>query len=198
MLKIDSKWGEDAQSLLHKSIEEDDPHLRKRLMALHLVASGDSAKTAAQKVGSHRITVAQWVHRFNAHGLEGLESQWKGNPGRILTDKELEELKETVRHRPLEVGINQDLWTGKAVAEYVMKKFRKKIHPYTARLYLHHLGFRYQRPEKGWRREEESAAGSGRRLERGERFGHREGEKRREDRKPRRSRGTGRKAWVLP
>lgn len=41
MLKIDPKWGEDAHTLLQKSLEASNPHLRRRLMALHFIASGD-------------------------------------------------------------------------------------------------------------------------------------------------------------
>lgn len=150
MLKLDPKWGEDSQSLLQKSLAASDRHFRRRLMALHFVASGNSASRAAAKIGTSRVSVAQWVHRFNQYGIEGLRSQWKGNPGRILTDQELEKLKAAVRQHPRNIGLNQGRWSKDTVVAYVEKIFGKKIHPDTARKYLHLLGFRYRKPDKNF------------------------------------------------
>jgi len=108
--------GETPESLLQKSLETSDRHLRVRLMALYFVAMGNPAIVAASKVGKHRISVAEWVHKFNTQGVESLVSQWKGNPGRILNDQELKKLKEVVCHHPREVGINKCRWT----ADYIM------------------------------------------------------------------------------
>jgi transposase len=148
MLRIDPKWQEDASSLLQRSLQSDDPHLRVRFMALHFVASGDPASLAALKVGKHRVTVSEWVRKFNESGPQGLESNWKGNEGRILTEEEFAELKEAVRHHPRQVGIKKGRWTAKTVAAYVKKVFGKKIHHDTARKYLHLLGFRHRKPDK--------------------------------------------------
>jgi len=41
MIKIDTKWGETTQSFFEKSLDESNPHLRKRYMAFYLVASGE-------------------------------------------------------------------------------------------------------------------------------------------------------------
>jgi len=152
MLKLDPKWDETPESLFQKALNTSDRHLRFRLMALYFVASGYSVIIAASKIGKHRVTVAQWVHKFNAQGIEGVVSKWKGNPGRILDDHELEKLKEIISRHPREVGIKKGRWTAKAVAAYVKKYFGKKIHPDTARNYLHFLGFCRKRPGKKFRK----------------------------------------------
>lgn len=148
MLRIDPKWGEDAHTLLQKSLKAEDFHMRRRLLALHFVASGVPAKSAASRVGVDRFAVSTWVHRFNSHGLEGLKSRWSGRPGKILTDQELSELKEAVCHHPREIGLKRGRWSKAAVAAYIKKTFGKKVHPDTARKYLHLLGFGYRKPDK--------------------------------------------------
>jgi len=148
MLKIADTWQETSQSLLQKSLATDDPHLRKKIMALHFIAAGEPGHKVAAKVGSHRATVATWVHKFNALGLEGLISKWHGCPGKILTDPELEALKEAVSHHPREIGLKSGRWTAKNVAAYIKKTFKKTVCPDTARKYLHILGFSYKTPRK--------------------------------------------------
>lgn len=148
MLRIDPKWGEDAHTLLQKSLKTEDYHMRRRLLALHFVASGDPGRVAASKVGVDRFAVSTWVNRFNEHGIEGLKSRWRGRPGKILTDRELAELKEAVRHHPREIGLKRGRWSKGAVAAYIRKTFGKRVHPDTARNYLHLLGFGYRKPDK--------------------------------------------------
>jgi transposase len=148
MLRIDPKWGETASSFLQRSLGEASPQLRKRYLALHFIASGETGLQAAEKVGMNRVTVSEWVQRFNEDGLEGLVPNWKGQPGRMLSDEQLEALKEAVSHHPREIGIKKGRWTAKTVVAYVKKNFGKKIHADTARNYLHLLGFSYRKPGK--------------------------------------------------
>lgn len=148
MIKIDTKWSETNQSFLEMGLDESNPHLRKRYIALYFIASGEPCIKAAEKVDMNRVTVSNWVHQFNENGLEALIPQWKGNPGRILTDEELEALKEAVKHHPREIGIKKGRWTAKTVSAYAKKMFGVKIHQDTARNYLLLLGFSYKRPGK--------------------------------------------------
>jgi transposase len=99
-----------------------------RLMALHLIASGETAEVAASKLGVHRGTVSVWVHRFNESGLERLASGWKGSPGRILSPEQLAELKEVVAHHPREVGIKHGRWPLASIGAYIKKVSGKKVH----------------------------------------------------------------------
>lgn len=113
---------------------------------------GEPVIITASKVGKHRISVDEWVHKFNAQGVEGLVSQWKGNPGRIFNDQELKTLKKVVCRHPREVGINKGRWTAKTIAAYVKKHFGKKIHPDITRNYLLFLGFSRKSPRKKLRK----------------------------------------------
>ncbi len=55
------------------------PHLRRKAWALLLVARGKAAYQAAQDrhVHANRVTVSNWIEKFQAHGWDGLR-QAKG------------------------------------------------------------------------------------------------------------------------
>ena len=148
MLKIDPFWGETAETFLNRAFNEDDRHFRMRLFALYFIASGESGVAFARKTGKSRITISQWVHNFNRFGIDGIRSNWKGNPGRILNDEQLQKLKEAVLRHPRESGIKKGRWTGKTVVAWVRKHYRETISVETARKYLHLLGFRHKKPRK--------------------------------------------------
>ncbi len=148
MLQIDPKWGETSQSLLRKALQAQDKHLRERLLALALVASGEPRKSVAGKIGRHRNILAEWIKRFNADGVQGLVSGWKGNPGRILTDQELAQLDQMVSRHPREAGLRTGRWTAKLAAAFIAKHFGKRVSEETARQYLHLLGYRHKIPLK--------------------------------------------------
>jgi transposase len=46
----------------------------RRLLAIALVLDGHSRAEAAKKYGIDRQTLSDWVHRYNATGIDGLKS----------------------------------------------------------------------------------------------------------------------------
>ena len=148
MLKLNPKWRETAASLLQKSISEPNERVRERLLALHFVASGESADRVARKIGRSRYALYEWIHNFNAKGIAGIIPNWKGNPGKLLSDEQLDALKEAVKQHPRDLGIKKGRWTAVTVAAYVRKSFGVKISHDTARDYLRLLGFSYKKPSK--------------------------------------------------
>ena len=58
----------------------------RRILALALVLEGRPRSEAAALNGMDRQTLSDWVHRYNAEGMEGLKS--RKSPGRepFLTD----------------------------------------------------------------------------------------------------------------
>ena len=49
-----------------------DTYQARRLLALALVVDGASRTAAARAAGMERQTLRDWVHRYNAEGVEGL------------------------------------------------------------------------------------------------------------------------------
>ena len=148
MLKLNPKWRGTAETLLLKSINEPNARVRERLLALHFVASGESADRVARKIGRSRYALYEWIHNFNAKGIGGIIPNWKGNPGKLLSDEQLDALKEAVKQHPRDLGIKKGRWTAVTVAAYVQKSFGVKISHDTARDYLRLLGFSYKKPAK--------------------------------------------------
>jgi transposase len=78
----------------------DDGPVVRRLLAIALVLVGHPRTAAALLNGMTRQTLRDWVHRYNAEGVEGLRSGT--GPGRppFLTEARMEELKEIVLKGP--------------------------------------------------------------------------------------------------
>jgi transposase len=57
----------------------------RRMLAIALVLEGVDRKTAAETCGMDRQTLRDWVHRYNAEGLAGLENRRSSGPPRLLT-----------------------------------------------------------------------------------------------------------------
>lgn len=126
MLKLNQKWQEMAESLLQKSLNQPNSRLRERLFALHFVASGEPADGVARKIGRSRYALYDWIHYFNAKGIACIVPKWKGNPGKLLNDKQLDALKEAVKQHPREPGIKKGRWTAMTFAAYVQSSFGKE------------------------------------------------------------------------
>ena len=78
----------------------DDGAVVRRLLAIALVLEGRCRTEAASLSGMTRQTLRDWVHRYNADGVDGLRS--RTGPGRppFLTDAQMEELREMVLKGP--------------------------------------------------------------------------------------------------
>ena len=69
-----------AASLRAAAVCADDPGVARRALAIAMVIDGYPRATAAELAGMDRQTLRDWVHRFNAEGLEGLSD--RPRPGR--------------------------------------------------------------------------------------------------------------------
>jgi len=78
----------------------DDGAIVRRLLATALVVEGRCRNTAAMLNGMTRQTLRDWVHRYNAEGVEGLRSRTGPGRPRFLSDARMEELREMVLKGP--------------------------------------------------------------------------------------------------
>ncbi|RJS71287.1 winged helix-turn-helix domain-containing protein [Methanophagales archaeon] len=84
--------------------------------------------------------------------MDGIEPNWKGNPGTIPSEEELEQLRNAVKKSPREGGFKNGRWTGRLVADFVYERFGKEISIRTAIRYLHRLGFKLKRARKKFKK----------------------------------------------
>ena len=68
-----------------------DDAAARRMLALALVLEGKSRAQAAEQCGMDRQTLRDWVHRYNAEGLDGLRDRaHSGRPPRLSPEQQAE------------------------------------------------------------------------------------------------------------
>jgi transposase len=72
----------------------------RRLLSLAGVLDGMNRMEAARIGGMDRQTLRDWVHRFNAHGPEGLLDSWSKGPEPRLSAEQRAEIAELVETGP--------------------------------------------------------------------------------------------------
>ena len=73
-----------AEELRGAARRSKDSYQARRLLALAMVLDGASRTAAAEAAGMDRQTLRDWVHRYNAEGVEGLRDRPRpGRPPRL-------------------------------------------------------------------------------------------------------------------
>ena len=84
-----------AAELRAASAKAKSARAARRSLAIALVLEGADRKTAAETCGMDRQTLRDWVHRYNAEGLAGLENRRSpgggggGGGGRVPTRRSI-------------------------------------------------------------------------------------------------------------
>jgi transposase len=68
-----------AADLRQAAARTPEAKMARRMLAIALVREGRSRTDAAQSCAMDRQTLRDWVHRYNADGLEGLSDQPRRN-----------------------------------------------------------------------------------------------------------------------
>jgi transposase len=89
-----------SDELRARALKISDAAVVRRLLAMALLLEGHSRAAAAGMNAMTRQTLRDWVHRYNEEGVSGLRS--RTGPGRtpVLTDAQMEELKEIMIKGP--------------------------------------------------------------------------------------------------
>jgi transposase len=89
-----------AGELRRRACRVDEPAQARRMLAIAQVMEGMDRTTAARSCGMDRQTLRDWVHRYNAEGIDGLKDRPRaGRPPR-LTPAQVAELVELVEAGP--------------------------------------------------------------------------------------------------
>ncbi len=89
-----------AEALRGAARRTKDGYQARRLLALALVLDGASRTAAARAAGMDRQTLRDWVHRYNAEGIEGLCDRPRSGRPPQLSEADLAELAELVETGP--------------------------------------------------------------------------------------------------
>jgi transposase len=117
----------------------------RRLLGLASILEGGSRTEAAEQNGMERQTLRDWVHRYNASGIDGsgidgLAS--RASPGRTpaLSEDQRAELKALVIAGPDPVRNKVVRWRCADLREEVTRRFNVAVHESTIGKWLRQLG----------------------------------------------------------
>jgi transposase len=118
----------------------------RRILALALVQEGRPRHEAAVLSGMDRQTLSDWVHRYNAEGIDGLKS--RKSPGRasFLTDAQKAELRALVIRGPDPAIHKVVRWRCADLRAEVARLWSVAVHENTIGAWLGELGLTRLQP----------------------------------------------------
>ena len=123
-----------------------DAKQARRLLALALVLDGHPRLLEAQAGGMDRQTLRDWVHRYNAHGVEGVrDTRNKGRPP-ALTGEQLQKLEALVLAGPGLAGDGVVRWRCVDLRAQIKVQFEVELHERTVGKLLRKLGMTRLQP----------------------------------------------------
>jgi transposase len=113
----------------------------RRLLSLAAVLDGMNRTEAARIGGMDRQTLRDWVHRFNAHGPDGLRDGWSKGPEPRLSQEQRAELAELVETGPDRAVHGVVRWRRIDLQRVIRERFGVTYHERTVGKLLDALGF---------------------------------------------------------
>lgn len=131
-----------AQDLRAAAKRSGDVAAARRMLSLALVLEGKSRSEAATFCGMDRQSLRDWVHRYNAEGLEGLHNRTAPGAKPKLSPAQEREVAELVRNGPdlTEHGVVR--WRRIDLARLIEQRYGVKLAERSVGDLLRRLGFR--------------------------------------------------------
>ena len=145
---------EDLRALAAKS--RDGAQVR-RLLALAFILDGHSRTEAAERAGMERQTLRDWVHRYNAEGIEGLRSSHGPGKPPLLTAAQMAELKAMVLKGPDPEKHGVVRWRCVDLREEVARRFTVAVTDRTIGKWLRKLDLTRLQPRPFHPKKDEAA-----------------------------------------
>jgi transposase len=116
-------------------------HQSRRLLSLAAVLDGMNRTEAARIGGMDRQTLRDWVHRFNAHGPDGLRDSWSKGPEPRLSEEQRAEIAQLVETGPDRAVHGVVRWRRIDLQRVILGRFGVAYHERTIGKLLKTLGF---------------------------------------------------------
>ena len=113
----------------------------RRMLALALVLEGFSREEAARAAGMDRQTLRDWVHRYDAEGLDGLSDRPRPGPRPRLTPEQEAELATAVEQGPDPERDGVVRWRRVDLQALIETRFTVRPHERSVGEVLRRLGF---------------------------------------------------------
>ena len=118
-----------------------DAAASRRMLALALVLEGSSRAEAARHAGMDRQTLRDWVHRYNAGGLDALRDRPRSGRRPRLTPEQGAELATVVEQGPDPDRDGVVRWRRIDLQALIEARFAVRLHERTVGKVLRRLGF---------------------------------------------------------
>jgi len=124
----------------------EDGAQARRALAVAMVMEGKSRGEAARLTGMDRQTLWDWVHRYNAEGMQGLASRTAPGPVPKLTKAQMAELYDLVVAGP-DPELHQVIrWRCVALRAEVARRFSVRVDEVTIGRWLRKLRLTRRQP----------------------------------------------------
>lgn len=131
-----------AEELREAACASKDANASRRMLAIALVLEGHDRKSAATLCGMDRQTLRDWIHRYNAEGLDGLSNRVSAGPKPLLSAAQKEQFAHWVKDGPDPEVDGVIRWRCADLRQKIEKEFKVVMHERTVGKHLADLGFR--------------------------------------------------------
>lgn len=121
------------------------PKLRQRLRIVYWACRGETAEQIVERVGLSRRCVQEWVKRYNAEGLDGLNDRSGRGRKLPLAREHTEQLKQRLDEGPREAD-GVCVFTGPLIRELIEQEFNKSLTLSATYYLLHAIGYSWLVP----------------------------------------------------
>ena len=136
----------DSAGLRAAAAATRDVRQARRLLSLAMVLDGHPRQLAAEAGGMDRQTLRDWVHRYNAHGIEGLRDVARSGRPPVLTGGQIQELEALVLAGPDLAKDGVVRWRCVDLCKQIKARFEVDVHDRTVGKLLHKLGLTRLQP----------------------------------------------------
>lgn len=116
-----------ATALRRKPRKTPESRFWLRFYTTLLASAGLTYEEVSEIVGISSRSARRWFQAYKQYGDSGLEEQaFSGRPARLTPD-DTDAIRVVIRSSPRAAGMDHDRWTGKALSEWVQRKFAISI-----------------------------------------------------------------------
>jgi transposase len=131
-----------AEELRRKAGRVRDANQSRRLLALVQVLEGAPRSEAARNAGMDRQTLRDWVHRYNAEGVDGLSDRQRSGRKPRLNEGQLAEFDKIVETPPDPALDGVVRWRCADLKDKIAKRFGVALSERSVGRILNERGFR--------------------------------------------------------
>ena len=135
-----------ADDLRYLASKSMDGAQVRRLLALACILEGRCRGEAAAHSGMDRQTLCDWVHRYNAAGIDGLKSHRSRGRAPVLSTAQMAELRALVIAGPDPAEHKVVRWRCVDLQAEVSRRFSVEVHENTIGRWLRQLGLTRLQP----------------------------------------------------